>query len=48
MRKVLVAILFLVGTAMGRAGQVFISTDNTGQVWVGGDAVTCVAGTVEL
>ena len=36
------------GTAMGRAGQVFISTDNTGQVWVGGDAVTCVAGTVEL
>lgn len=36
------------GTAMGRAGQVFISTDATGQVWVGGDAVTCVAGTVEL
>lgn len=36
------------GTAMGRAGQVFISTDSTGQVWVGGDAVTCVAGTVEL
>ena len=36
------------GTAMGRAGQVFISTDDTGQVWVGGDAVTCVAGTVEL
>lgn len=36
------------GTAMGRAGQVFISTDPSGQVWVGGDAVTCVAGTVEL
>lgn len=36
------------GTVMGRAGQVFISTDATGQVWVGGDAVTCVAGTVEL
>ena len=36
------------GTAMGRAGQVFITTDDGGQVWVGGDAVTCVAGTVEL
>ena len=30
------------GTAMGRAGRVFIDTDTTGQVWVGGDAVTCV------
>ena len=36
------------GTAMGRAGGVFIDTDTTGQVWVGGDAVTCVSGTVEL
>ena len=36
------------GTAMGRAGRVFIDTDTTGQVWVGGDAVTCVSGTVEL
>ncbi len=36
------------GTAMGRAGRVYINSDPTGQVWVGGDAVTCVAGTVEL
>lgn len=36
------------GTALGRAGQVFISQDTTGQVWVGGDVVTCVSGTVEL
>ena len=36
------------GTALGRAGRVYISTDHGGQVWVGGDAVTCVLGTVEL
>jgi PhzF family phenazine biosynthesis protein len=36
------------GTALGRAGRVYVSTDGDGQVWVGGDVVTCVAGTVEL
>lgn len=36
------------GAALGRAGLVHISTDSSGQVWVGGDAVTCIAGTVEL
>ena len=36
------------GTALGRAGQVHISQDATGQVWVGGGAVTCVSGTVDL
>jgi PhzF family phenazine biosynthesis protein len=36
------------GTALGRSGQVRITQDASGQVWVGGSAVTCVAGTVEL
>jgi PhzF family phenazine biosynthesis protein len=36
------------GTVLGRSGQVRITQDASGQVWVGGSAVTCVAGTVEL
>jgi len=36
------------GTVLGRRGQVRITQDADGQVWVGGRAVTCVAGTVEL
>lgn len=36
------------GSAMGRAGIVQISTDDAASVWVGGSAVTCVNGTVEL
>lgn len=36
------------GARLGRAGRVHIATDRDGQVWVGGDAVTCVNGTVEL
>jgi PhzF family phenazine biosynthesis protein len=36
------------GTAMGRAGRVSISQDASGQVWVGGDSVTCISGTVQL
>ncbi|MDO8363514.1 MAG: PhzF family phenazine biosynthesis protein [Actinomycetota bacterium] len=36
------------GTAMGRAGRVRITTDADGQVWVGGEVVTCVSGTVDL
>jgi PhzF family phenazine biosynthesis protein len=36
------------GTALGRSGQVRITQDASGQVWVGGSAVTCVVGTVEL
>lgn len=36
------------GTVLGRAGRVRVSTDETGQVWVGGDVVPCVIGTVEL
>ena len=36
------------GTALGRAGQAYVSQDPAGQVWVGGDVVTCVSGTVDL
>ena len=36
------------GTALGRAGQVFLAQDSTGQVWVGGDVVGCIAGEVRL
>jgi PhzF family phenazine biosynthesis protein len=36
------------GTVLGRAGRAFLSQDADGTVWVGGDTVTCVAGTVEL
>jgi PhzF family phenazine biosynthesis protein len=36
------------GTVLGRNGQVRITQDDSGQVWVGGSAVTCIAGTVEL
>lgn len=35
------------GTALGRAGRVFIE-EHEGSVWVGGAAVTCVEGSVEL
>jgi PhzF family phenazine biosynthesis protein len=35
------------GTALGRAGQVFIE-EHEGSVWVGGTAVTCIEGSVEL
>jgi PhzF family phenazine biosynthesis protein len=36
------------GTAIGRDGRVHITADESGQVWVGGDAVTCVSGTVDI
>ena len=36
------------GTAMGRRGRVRISQDGDGQVWVGGSAVTCINGTVQI
>jgi PhzF family phenazine biosynthesis protein len=35
------------GTALGRAGRVYIDQDD-GAVWVGGDAVTCIEGTVSI
>jgi PhzF family phenazine biosynthesis protein len=36
------------GTCIGREGRVYITQDDAGQVWVGGDSVTCVDGTVLL
>jgi PhzF family phenazine biosynthesis protein len=36
------------GTVLGRAGQVHISQDPGGQIWVGGASRTCVSGHVEL
>ncbi len=36
------------GLNLGRAGRVHITQDDHGQVWVGGDVVTCINGTVAL
>ena len=36
------------GVCLGRAGQVHIERDAAGQVWVGGEVVTCVDGQVML
>ena len=35
------------GTAIGRAGRIYID-EADGEIWVGGDAVTCITGLVEL
>lgn len=36
------------GTALGRAGHVHVERDATGTIWIGGDSVTCIDGTVTL
>jgi PhzF family phenazine biosynthesis protein len=36
------------GTVLGRNGQVHITSDPDGAVWVGGSTVTCISGTVDL
>jgi PhzF family phenazine biosynthesis protein len=36
------------GQALGRAGRVHVMRDADGQVWVGGDSVTCIDGSVTL
>jgi PhzF family phenazine biosynthesis protein len=36
------------GVCLGRAGQVHIERDASGQVWVGGESVTCIDGQVTL
>ncbi len=36
------------GQALGRDGRVFLSRDDGGQVWVGGDVAPCIQGTVAL
>lgn len=40
--------LAIQGTALGRSGRVHITADDDGEVWVGGDVMTLVAGTVDL
>lgn len=34
------------GTRLGRAGRLFLERDDAATVWVGGDAVTCISGTL--
>ena len=36
------------GCCVGRDGRIHIEQDASGQVWVGGDAVTCISGIVAL
>ena len=36
------------GVCIGRAGQVYIQRDAAGQVWVGGESVSCINGSVTL
>lgn len=36
------------GTCIGREGRVYIEQDGQGQVWVGGDVVSCITGEVTL
>ncbi len=36
------------GAALGRAGEVHVTTDADGTIWIGGATVTVVSGTVEL
>ena len=36
------------GACLGRAGRVHLARDASGQVWVGGQVVTCIDGTVQL
>lgn len=36
------------GTVLGRAGRVYVERDAHAEVWIGGAAVTCIAGVVHL
>ena len=36
------------GHALGRAGRVFVTQDDDGTVWVGGDTALCVSGSIEI
>lgn len=36
------------GACLGRAGRVHLERDGSGQVWVGGESVTCIDGSVAL
>lgn len=36
------------GTALGRAGRVHVARDPSGDIWIGGESVTCIDGQVRL
>ncbi len=36
------------GSCLGRAGRIYVTQDDAGQVWVGGNAVTCIDGQLSL
>jgi PhzF family phenazine biosynthesis protein len=36
------------GACLDRAGRVHVERDAAGQVWIGGESVTCIAGRVAL
>jgi PhzF family phenazine biosynthesis protein len=36
------------GTCLARAGRVYVHRDEQNQVWVGGESVTCIKGSVQL
>lgn len=36
------------GTVLGRAGRVHVTQDDAGGVWVGGDTITCITGTLDV
>jgi len=36
------------GSALGRAGRVHVSQDEDGEIWVGGETVTCATGELDL
>jgi PhzF family phenazine biosynthesis protein len=36
------------GACLQRAGRVHVEQDQRGQVWVGGESVTCISGSVSL
>jgi len=36
------------GACLARAGRVYVHRDEQNQVWVGGESVTCIQGSVKL
>ncbi len=36
------------GAALGRDGRIYVDSDADGTIWVGGDVVTCIQGTVDI
>ena len=36
------------GTALGRSGRVFVTQDDEGEIWIGGQVTRCASGTVAL